>query len=90
MIFVDGRPNVIEYTEIPDEIREAKTNNGKLVHDAANICIHYFSLDFLEKAVDKEDLLPVHLARKKIPHVTEAGNFVKPEVPNGVKLDKSH
>ena len=71
-----------------EEVSQAKTEAGNMLYDEANICIHYLSMDFLENAVDKEELLPVHLAKKKIPHVTEAGNFVRPEVPNGVKLEK--
>ena len=78
----------MDYSEIPDEVRNAKSSDGNLIFCAANICVHYFSLDFLEEAIEKEDLLPVHLAKKKIPHVTEAGTLVNPEIPNGVKLEK--
>ena len=63
-------------------------DDGNLVHSLANICVHYFSMEFLTRAVDLEDSLPVHLAKKKISHVTEAGNIVKPDIPNGVKLEK--
>lgn len=85
---LSGIPGVVDYSEIPDEVRNAKSSDGNLIFCAANICVHYFSLDFLEEAIEKEDLLPVHLAKKKIPHVTEAGTLVNPEIPNGVKLEK--
>merc|ERR1719348_2054489 len=85
---LSGIPGVVEYSEIPDEVKDAKTPDGNLKFTAANICVHYFSMDFLEEAVEKEELLPVHLARKKIPHVTEAGILVNPDIPNGVKLEK--
>ena len=85
---LDGKPGVVEYTEMSEEVREVKTVDDKLVFGAANICIHYFSLDFLSEAVSREADMPVHLARKKIPHIAECGNFIKPDVPNGVKLEK--
>ena len=79
---------MVEYSEISDETKTMVDDDGNLVHSLANICVHYFSMDFLTRAVDLEDCLPVHLAKKKIPHVTEAGNILKPDLPNGVKLEK--
>jgi len=85
---VNGKPGVIEYTEMSEEIREEKTKNDQLVYDGANICIHYFKKEFLSRIVEKEFDLPVHIARKKIPHITECGSFMMPDKPNGVKLEK--
>jgi len=85
---LDGRPGVVEYYEMSEEIREKKTINNELVFGAANICIHYFNVEFLEQVVDKEVDMPIHIARKKIPHISECGNFIKPDVLNGVKLEK--
>ena len=79
---------MVEYSEISEEMESLVDAEGNLVHSLANICVHYFSVDFLSRAVDLEDCLPVHLAKKKIPHVTEAGNILKPDLPNGVKLEK--
>ena len=87
-LVLDGKPGVVEYSEISEEMESLVDAEGNLVHSLANICVHYFSLDFLSRAVDLEDCLPVHLAKKKIPHVTEAGNILKPDLPNGVKLEK--
>ena len=85
---LNGRPGVVEYTEVSEEIREMRNNDDEYVFGLANICIHYFSLPFLELAVDRESNIKVHLARKKVPHISECGNHIKPEVPNGVKLEK--
>lgn len=85
---IDGKPGVVEYSEISEELRDAVDGDGNLVHNLANICVHYFSIDFLSRAVSLEESLPAHTARKKIPHVTEAGNIVKPDTPNGFKLEK--
>ena len=87
-LFLDGKPGVVEYSEIGEEMKDAKTDEGQFVFNAANICVHYFSMDFLSKAVDKKDQLPVHLVKMKIPHVTEDGTYVQPDQPNGFKLEK--
>ena len=79
---------MVEYSEISEEMKNLVDADGNLVHSLANICVHYFSMEFLSKAVSLEESLPVHLARKKIPHVTEAGSILDPEKPNGVKLEK--
>lgn len=31
--------------------------------------------------------MPLHIVEKKIPYMDEAGNFVKPEEPNGYKFE---
>lgn len=85
---LDGKPGVVEYSEMTEETRDAINEESHPLHNAANICVHYLSVEFLSKVVENEDMMPIHLAKKKIPHVTEAGNFVDPDVPNGVKLEK--
>ena len=84
----DGKPGVVEYSEMTVDVKDAIGDRGLALFKAANICVHYLSVEFLCKLVENEDMMPVHLAKKKIPHVTEAGNFVDPDVPNGVKLEK--
>jgi UDP-N-acetylglucosamine/UDP-N-acetylgalactosamine diphosphorylase len=31
--------------------------------------------------------MPLHIVEKKIPYMDEAGNFIKPETPNGYKFE---
>lgn len=45
----DGKIKVIEYTELPRDLAEKRTESGKLVFRAGNIANHFFSLEFLEK-----------------------------------------
>ncbi|EDV28617.1 uncharacterized protein TRIADDRAFT_20208 [Trichoplax adhaerens] len=85
----DGTYQVIEYSEISKEMTEKRNKNGELMFNAANICNHYFSYDFLSQTVSaRENELPHHMARKKIPYVNESGQTVKPETPNGIKMEK--
>lgn len=87
----NGRPDVVEYSEISSEDAEAKDSKDSelLKFRAANIVNHYYSFSFLESIPEWAKRLPHHVARKKIPFVnTETGETVKPEKPNGIKLEQ--
>ena len=86
-----GKPDVVEYSEIDKETAEAKDPKQPdvLKFRAANIVNHYYSFRFLESIPDWAHKLPHHVARKKIPYInTENGELVKPEKPNGIKLEQ--
>ena len=86
---VDGHYQVVEYSEITQKSAEKRNKDGSLVYGAANICIHFFTFDFLERVVMlNEDSLQHHVAKKKIPYVDASGSIVKPEKPNGIKMEK--
>ena len=87
----NGKPDVVEYSEIDDSTREAKDSKQSdlLKFRAANIVNHYYSFRFLEKIEEWSQNLPHHIARKKIPYVdTENGETIKPDKPNGIKLEQ--
>lgn len=87
----DGKPDVIEYSEISKEMREAKDSQHSdiLKFRAANIVNHYYSFKFLETAENWAYDLPHHVAKKKIPYLdTDSGNKVHPDKPNGIKLEQ--
>ncbi|KAF5270918.1 hypothetical protein FQR65_LT05385 [Abscondita terminalis] len=86
---VDGRFQVVEYSEITEATANLRDQEGNLVFSAGNICNHYFSTDFLNEVADKhEKKLKLHVAKKKIPHVNENGEKIKPEKANGIKIEK--
>lgn len=86
---VDGHYQVVEYSEITQKSSEKRNKDGSLVYGAANICIHFFTFDFLERVVMfNEDALQHHVAKKKIPFINAEGNLVKPDKPNGIKMEK--
>lgn len=86
----NGKPDVVEYSEIDNDTAEAKDprDSNLLKFRAANIVNHYYSFRFLESIPDWAHRLPHHVAKKKIPCVDKEGNQVKPEEPNGVKLEQ--
>ncbi|KAI0126569.1 nucleotide-diphospho-sugar transferase [Xylariales sp. AK1849] len=87
----NGRPGVVEYSEIDSATAEAKDAKQPdvLKFRAANIVNHYYSFKYLDGMDKWMSKLPHHVAHKKIPCVdTETGSDVKPSKPNGIKLEQ--
>lgn len=91
ILLKNGRPDVVEYSEIDSATAEALDPRQPTVlrFRAANIVNHYYSRRFLETIPQWARELPHHVARKKIPHADlQTGETVKPTKPNGVKLEQ--
>jgi len=81
----NGRPSVIEYTEITPEIANAKNENGELLYAESHILTNLFNIKALEEiALNK---LPYHKAFKKAKYMDENGKIVVPEKPNAYKYE---
>jgi len=85
----DNHYGVVEYSEISKEQAERiDPKSGELAFRAANIVNHFYTTEFLRSIETFEDNLAFHIARKKIPYVElEDGQLVKPNKPNGMKLE---
>lgn len=81
----DGRPSIIEYYELTPELMAAKDENGENAYDFGVILNYLFNLEELRRIADKE--LPLHRVEKKIPYISENGEHIKPEKPNGYKFE---
>lgn len=68
---VNGKPRVIEYTETPRELLEARNEEGDLIYGDAHYGCNYFGIDLLEKIVTEK--LPIHAALKKNIGLNEFG-----------------
>ena len=83
-----GRLHVIEYSDLPDKLAEARNPDGRLRFEAGSIAIHILSRAFVERlGAGRRFALPFHRAEKKIPHLDERGNLVSPTRPNGIKFE---
>lgn len=59
----DGKPFVVEYSDLPKELMTASAADGGLLYPQGSIAIHAFNVEFLAgRRVD----LPYHRARKKV------------------------
>lgn len=81
----DGMPSVIEYYELTDEMANQVGADGNLAYSFGVILNYLFSLPKLRETVGKR--IPVHVVKKKIPHLDQNGNLVKPETENGYKFE---
>ncbi len=82
---VDGRPTIVEYSELSAEMLEARDDAGKLLYRGGNIGNYCLSLDILKIYLEKP--LNYHLATKKIAYLAEDGNTITPTEPNGYKFE---
>ncbi len=86
---IDGRIGVVEYTEIDDANRSLRNAEGDLVYWAGSIAVHAIDVSFARRvAADTERLLPYHASAKKIPYVDADGRRIRPDEPNGYKLER--
>ncbi len=81
----NGKPSVLEYSEMTEEMIYSKTADGRFLYDSANIAMHLFTRSFLETHAGAS--LPFHLAHKKIAYVDPAGNTITPASPNAYKFE---
>jgi len=81
----NGKPNVIEYTEITDEMAESTDENGELLYGESHILCNLFSVDAVERMGAKP--LPYHIAYKKASYIDKNGNLVVPDSPNAYKFE---
>jgi UDP-N-acetylglucosamine/UDP-N-acetylgalactosamine diphosphorylase len=87
LVEIDGRPQVIEYSDLPAVMAEKRDAGGALEFWAGSIAIHLFELAFLKRLASGGIRLPFHRAVKTVPFRDEAGNLVEPAEPNAVKFE---
>lgn len=87
-VSIDGRVQIIEYSDFPIEVAQERNADGGLKFWAGSIAIHAFAVDFLQRAFQLRDALPYHIARKKVPHIDESGRLVDPKEPNALKFER--
>jgi UDP-N-acetylglucosamine/UDP-N-acetylgalactosamine diphosphorylase len=81
----DGRPSIVEYYELTDELMTARDENGDPAYYFGVILNYLFSVSALKRILGES--LPLHIVEKKIPYLDETGALVKPESPNGFKFE---
>ncbi|ETP13901.1 hypothetical protein F441_11094, partial [Phytophthora nicotianae CJ01A1] len=84
----NGAYCVVEYSELDRAASEqVDPHTGKLSFGAANICNHFFRLDFLQRCCNQNDAI-YHVAKKKIPYVNDEGTAtITPTSNTGIKLE---
>lgn len=85
MCLEDGRPSIVEYYELTDEMMTEKDANGDLAYNFGVILNYLFRVKDLVEIMEKS--MPLHIVEKKIPYMDENGDNISPETPNGYKFE---
>lgn len=85
MCLEDGKPSIVEYYELTEELMNAKDEKGDPAYNFGVILNYLFKESALYEMMEKK--LPLHVVEKKIPYIDEQGVLVKPESPNGYKFE---
>ena len=86
MCLEDGRPSIVEYYELSEEMAQAKDDRGEPAYNFGVILNYLFSVKALDEIVGRS--LMLHVVEKKIPYINDDGEYVKPEEPNGYKFEQ--
>lgn len=81
----NGKPSVIEYSEISKEMAEETTADGELKYAESHILCNLFSVNAIDKISTEK--LPYHKAHKKATYIDENGKVIVPDKPNAYKFE---
>ena len=81
----NGKPTVVEYTEISDEMANATDDKGELLYGESHILCNLFSIEAIEKI--SKNKLSYHTAFKKADYLNDKCEFVIAEKPNAYKFE---
>lgn len=88
VVRVDGKLEVIEYSDLPNQLAELHNTDGSLKLWAGSIAVHVFSGAFLEYVASGQAELPFHYAHKQVPFVDAHGQVVEPSSANAIKFER--
>ena len=75
---IDGIPHVIEYSETPKELLEARNEAGELIYGDVHFGCNFFHINLLNRIASEK--LPMHAASKKNKFLAENGAEKEEEV----------
>jgi UDP-N-acetylglucosamine/UDP-N-acetylgalactosamine diphosphorylase len=88
VVLLDNRVQVIEYSDLPEQVARQRAPDGSLRLWAGNIAVHVISVAFLERVAQRGPPLPFHLAVKRVPYVDANGRSQEPREPNAIKFER--
>lgn len=85
MCLEDGKPSIVEYYELTNEMAVQRMDNGELAYKFGVTLNYLFNVEQLD--IINTIKMPVHIVEKKIPYVDENGSEINPDKPNGYKFE---
>ncbi len=81
----NGKPHIIEYYELSDEMMHQTTEDGSLAYGFGVTLNYLFPISKLKETLD--NTMPLHIVKKAVPYIDETGNLINPTTPNGFKFE---
>jgi UDP-N-acetylglucosamine/UDP-N-acetylgalactosamine diphosphorylase len=81
----DGKPSIVEYYEMTDEMIHRRESDGTLSYNYGVILNYLFRVDKLNNTLSVK--LPLHRAFKKLKYMNSKGEVITPDEPNGYKFE---
>lgn len=82
---VNGKPQVIEYIDLPQEMAEMVDENGNLLFGDGNFGNYLYHQSVFENLANTQ--LSYHIAFKKSAYLEKNGEFIEPKEPNVYKFE---
>lgn len=81
----NGKPHIIEYYELSEEMTYQKNDDGSLAYGFGVILNYLFPISRLKETLDNK--MPLHVVKKTVPYIDENGEYIEPTEPNGLKFE---
>lgn len=81
----NGKIKVVEYSEMSEQMKNARKEDGELRYGESHVMCNLFSVNALKKL--SKQPLPYHIAHKKADYLDKNGVVVHPENPNVFKFE---
>lgn len=81
----DGKPHIIEYYELSDNMMYKKNDCGDLAYGFGVILNYLFPISRLKETLDTK--MPNHIVKKAVPYIDKTGTLIEPTEPNGLKYE---
>lgn len=85
MCLENGKPHIIEYYELSEEMMHLKNADGSLAYGYGVILNYLFPISRLRETLNTH--MPLHIVKKAIPYMDEDGKYIMPDKPNGLKYE---
>ncbi len=81
----NGKPHIIEYYELSDEMMHQTNPDGSLAYGFGVTLNYLFPISRLKETLDNK--MPLHVVKKAVPYMDENKNYIQPKEPNGYKFE---
>ena len=88
VVEVDGRLQVIEYSDLLEVAPEPPSQAALLAFWAGSIAVHVMDAALLQRSIDDDEALPLHIAKKKVAYIDADGRRIEPTEPNAIKFER--